>query len=53
LSNAQTTLAQAESNLVNAVYDYNTARAQLDRAAGRYGFTGSGPGYPSVTKIPR
>ena len=48
LGNAQTTLAQAESSQVNALYDYNTARAQLDRAAGRYSFTASGPGYPSL-----
>jgi len=48
LSNAQTTLAQAQSNQVNALYDYNNARAQLDRAIGRYGFTGKAPGYPAV-----
>lgn len=48
LSNAQTTLAQAQSNQVNALYDYNNARAQLDRAIGRYGFTGSAPGYPAI-----
>jgi outer membrane protein TolC len=47
LGNAQATLAQAESSQVNALYDYNTARAQLDRAVGRYSFTASGPGYPS------
>lgn len=45
LGNAQNTLTQAENNQVNALYDYNTARAQLDRAVGRYSFTGSGPGY--------
>lgn len=48
LSNAQTTLAQALSNLVNALYDYNSARAQVDRAAGRYAFTGVAPGYTSA-----
>ncbi len=37
LINAQSTLAQAEANQVNAIYDYNVARAQLDKAAGRYG----------------
>lgn len=52
LSNAQTSLAQAQSNLVNALYDYNNARAQLDRAAGRYSFTGAGPGYLSKKDIP-
>lgn len=45
LSSAQTTLAQAENNQVNALYDYNNARAQLDRAVGRYAFTTTGPGY--------
>jgi outer membrane protein len=45
LSNAQTTLAQAQSNQVNALYDYNSARAQLDHAVGRYSFTGIEPGY--------
>ncbi len=48
LSNAQSTLAQAQSNQVNALYDYNNARAQLDRAVGRYGFAGTTPGYTSV-----
>jgi len=47
LSNAQTSLTQAQSNQVNALYDYNNARAQLDRAVGRYSFTGSSPGYSS------
>jgi outer membrane protein TolC len=45
VSNAQTTLTQAESNRVNALYDYNSARAQLDRALGRYSYTRTGPGY--------
>jgi outer membrane protein TolC len=36
LSDAQTALTQAESNAVNALYDYNTAEAELDRALGRY-----------------
>lgn len=47
LSNAQTTLAQAENNGVNALYDYNVARAQLDHAVGRFSFTGAAPGYPA------
>jgi outer membrane protein len=51
ISNAQTSLAQAESNVVNAIYDYNTARAQLDRATGRYSFVENGPGYKSPPKI--
>jgi len=45
LSNSQVSLTQAETNQVNALYDYNVARAQLDRAMGRYAFTGAGPGY--------
>ena len=48
LSNSQIGLAQAESNQVNALYDYNNARAQLDRAVGRYAFTGLAPGYTTV-----
>lgn len=47
LSNAQTTLTQAETNRVTALYDYNIARSQLDRARGRYSY-GSGGGYSSV-----
>ena len=47
LSNAQTTLAQAETNQINALYDYNSARAQIDRAVGRFSFTASQPGYPA------
>ena len=47
LSNAQSTLAQAQSNQINALYDYNNARAQIDRAAGRFSFTAGPPGYPA------
>ncbi len=47
LSNAQSTLAQAQSNQINALYDYNNARAQIDRAAGRFSFTANQPGYPA------
>ncbi len=47
LSNAQTGLTQAEVNQVNALYDYNNARAQLDRAVGRYSYVVNGPGYPA------
>lgn len=57
LSNAQATLTQAESNRVNALYDYNVARAGLERATGRYSYgpaLAPGAGYesapgPSVT----
>ncbi len=47
LSNAQATLAQAQSNQINALYDFNAARAQVDRAAGRFSFTAAAPGYPA------
>lgn len=50
LSNAQATLTQAETNRVNAVYDYNLARAQLDRAVGRYSY-GEGAGYTHVPDV--
>ena len=57
LINAQTSLAQAESNQVNAIYDYNLARAQLDKATGRYSYVPLGGGYaspppPNVTGRP-
>jgi outer membrane protein len=45
LSNAQAALTQAESNQVSALYDYNNARAQLDKAIGRYSYVAIGPGY--------
>lgn len=38
LSNVQVTSTQARSNQVNALYDYNLAKAQLDRALGRYAY---------------
>jgi len=47
LSNAQNTLAQAQSNQIDALYDFNSARAQVDRAVGRFSFTGAAPGYPA------
>ena len=50
LINAQSTLAQAEANQVNAIYDYNVARAQLDKAAGRYSYVPFGGGYPAKPK---
>jgi outer membrane protein len=52
LSAAQTSLTQAQSNLVNALYDYNTARAQVDRAVGRYSYTRNAPGYAAPPTIP-
>ncbi len=36
LSSSQASLTQAESSQVTALYDYNTARAALDEALGRY-----------------
>lgn len=44
ISNAQTNLTQAQTNRLNALYDYNLARTQLDRAMGRYSY-GVGPGF--------
>lgn len=46
LSNAESSLITAETNRLNALYDYNVARCQLDRAIGRYSY-GSGPGFSS------
>jgi outer membrane protein len=48
VSDAQAALTLAEQNQVNALYDYNGARAQLDRSIGRFAFMLSGPGYNSV-----
>jgi outer membrane protein len=44
LSNAEVSLTVAETNRLNALYDYNVARCQLDRAIGRYSY-GAGLGY--------
>ena len=38
VSDAQAALTLAEQNQVNALYDYNGARAQLDRAIGRFAY---------------
>jgi outer membrane protein len=48
LSNAQVSLTQAETNRVNALYDFNVARSALERAVGRYSY-GPGGGF---TKVP-
>ncbi len=45
VSDAQAALTLAESNQVNALYDYNNSRARLDRAIGRYAYTTEGYGY--------
>lgn len=57
VSDAQNALTQAESNQVNALYNYNNARSRLDRAIGRYSFVNNGPGYsapptPKTTGMP-
>jgi outer membrane protein TolC len=47
LSNAEVALTVAETNRLNALYDYNVARCQLDRAVGRYSY-GVGAGFASI-----
>ena len=47
VSDAQAALTLAEQNQVNALYDYNTARAQLDRAVGRFAYVANAPGFAS------
>ena len=47
LSDAQTALTQAESNQVNALYNYNNARSKLDKALGRYAFVFNGGKQPA------
>jgi outer membrane protein len=48
VSDAQAALTLAEQNQVNALYDYNGARAQLDRSVGRFAFVPNAPGYGTV-----
>ena len=48
VSDAQAALTQAENNQVNALYDYNQSRAQLDRSIGRFAYVPNGPGYERV-----
>lgn len=45
ISDAQSALTQAESNQISALYDFNNARTQLDKAIGRYAFVNQGPGF--------
>lgn len=46
ITDAQTALTQAQTNHVNAMYDVLGARANVDRAAGRYAYgADSAPGY--------
>jgi outer membrane protein TolC len=48
VSDAQAALTLAEQNQVNALYDYNDARALLDRSVGRFAFTPTGPGFHAI-----
>lgn len=48
VSDAQAALTLAENNQVNALYDYNQSRAQLDRAVGRFAYVPNGPGYSRI-----
>lgn len=52
VSDAQNALTQAESNQVNALYNYNNARSQLDKAVGRYAFVFNGGKEPAYTGFP-
>ncbi len=47
LSDSQIALVTAQSNQINALFDYNNSRARVDRAAGRYAYVNNGPGYSS------
>jgi len=50
ISDAQNALTQAQTNQVTAQYDVQTAKATLDRAIGRYSYSGSDRvGLPSAT----
>lgn len=48
VSNAQQTLSQAQSDYVNALYDYNNGRSTVDKAVGRYAYTWSSLGYSTT-----
>jgi len=39
VSNAQQALSQAQTDYVNALYDYNNGRSVVDKAVGRYAYT--------------
>ncbi len=47
VSDAQAALTLAETNQVEALYNYNQSRVLLDRAVGRYAYGAQGPGYPA------
>ncbi len=48
LSDSENSLSTAEFNKVNAVYDYNSSLALLDRAVGRYSYDRNGRGFNSL-----
>lgn len=56
LSNAQQSLSQAQSDYVNALYDFNNGRSTLDKAIGRYSYTPGPLGFaapPSAKTVGR
>ena len=48
VTNAEAALSQAESNQVNAIYNYNAARSAMDAAVGRYSYNIKGLGYTTT-----
>ena len=52
VTDAQTALTQAESNQVNALYNYNNARSRIDKAVGRYAFVYNGGKQPTYLGFP-
>jgi outer membrane protein len=56
VSNAQQALSQAQSDYVNALYDFNNDRSALDKAIGRYSYTPGPLGFaapPSAKMVGR
>ena len=51
VSDAQAALTLAEQNQVNAIYDYNSARAQLERSVGRFAYVANAPGYSAAPPV--
>jgi outer membrane protein TolC len=53
VSNAQQALSQAQSDYVNALFDFNNDRSALDKAIGRYSYTPGPLGFaaPPSSKI--
>ncbi len=52
VTDAQTALTQAESNQVNALYNYNNARSKVDKAVGRYAFVFNSGKEPTFVGFP-